>query len=115
MPIINRLNNLIETVKLKILGNRSADDINNQRERLIDEYEQTKQNLKEIDSGRMNKLLNRLYNEDDLFSYDGITLMKNILLFLNEIDKLLIDGRKKLSLNIFEDLVGILIRRKPYF
>jgi hypothetical protein len=36
-----------------------------------------------------------------------LTLMENILLFLHEIDKLLIDGRKRLPINIFEDLVSI--------
>ncbi|CAF5211440.1 unnamed protein product, partial [Rotaria magnacalcarata] len=33
--------------------------------------------------------------------------MTNTLSFLNEIDKLLIDGRKKLQMNIFDDLVSL--------
>jgi hypothetical protein len=107
MPIINQVNKLIAQVKQKILGNHSQQDMNQRRNHLIKEFEQTEINLKEINLGRMKEFFATLYEPDKLFSDDMLTLMINILLFLNEIDKLLIDGRKKLPGNIFEDYVSL--------
>jgi hypothetical protein len=106
MPIINRLNNLIIQVKQKILGNQSQKDINERRKTLLNEYERTEKNLKEIHLPQLNVYFTVLYDPDSFFSDDSLNRMTNVLLFLNEIDKLLIDGRKKLTVNIFEDSVS---------
>jgi hypothetical protein len=108
MPIINQLNNLIAQVKRKILGNPSEKDINERRKQLLKEYEQTEINLKEIPVGQLKPYFSVLSDPENFFSNDSLILMKNVLLFLNEIDKLLIDGQKKLAVNInvFEDLVS---------
>jgi sugar-specific transcriptional regulator TrmB len=105
--IINQVNKLIDQVKKKILGNHSEQDINERRKLLIKEFEQTETKLKEINLGQLKDFFARLYNPDNLFTDDILNLMKNILLFLNEIDKFLIDGRNKLPLHIFEDLVNL--------
>ncbi len=104
MPIINQVNNLIAQVKKKILGIQSEHDI----KYLTKEFEQIEGNLKEIIlNGQMKKFFETLYDPDKIFSNDILILMKNILVFLNEIDKLLIDGKNKLPINIFEDLVSL--------
>jgi hypothetical protein len=108
MPIINQVHNLIEQVKKKILGNHSDKDMKDRRKTLIKKYEETEFNLKEVDLGQMRTFFALLYETDNIFSNDILILMGNILLFVNEIEKLLIDGRKKLQINIFEDLVSIL-------
>ncbi len=107
MPIINQLHNLIAQVKKKILGNHSEQEKDKRRKRLIDDFEQSKSKLSEINLGQMKTFFETLYDSDNLFSDDMLTLMENILLFLHKIDKLLIDGRKRLPINIFEDLVSI--------
>jgi len=108
MPIINQVNNLIAQVKKKILGDQSEHDLNERRKQLTKEFEQIEGNLKEIIlNGQMKKFFETLYDSDKIFSNDILILMKNILVFLNEIDKLLIDGKIKLPINIFEDLVSL--------
>ncbi len=107
MPIINQVNNLITQVKKKILGNHSEQDMNERRKQLIKEFE--KLNLKEIIlNQQMRNFFATLYNSDNLISDDILILMTNIISFLNEIDKLLIDGKKKLPINnIFDDLISL--------
>ncbi|CAM4799643.1 unnamed protein product [Rotaria magnacalcarata] len=107
MRISNRVHNLIAQVKTKILGSRSDKDLNNKRQLLIKEFERTDSNLKEISLGNKKALFNGLYDPDNYFTDDILILMTNTLSFLNEIDKLLIDGRKKLQMNIFDDLVSL--------
>ncbi|CAF3403136.1 unnamed protein product [Rotaria socialis] len=107
MRISNRVHNLIAQVKTKILGTRSEKDLNNKRQLLIKEFERTDSNLKEISLGNKKALFNGLYDPDNYFTDDILILMTNTLSFLNEIDKLLIDGRKKLQMNIFDDLVRL--------
>lgn len=111
MPIINHVHNLITKVKAKILGNHSAQDLNDRRKLLLQEYERMQTNIQEIFlNHKMKTFFMALYDSEKLFSNDMLILMKNILLFLNEIDKLLVDGKKKLSGNIFEDFVSIPLR-----
>ncbi|CAF0782423.1 unnamed protein product [Rotaria sp. Silwood1] len=107
MPIINQVHNLIAQVKKKILGNQSEKDINERRIRLINDFEQTESNLKEIDLGQKKNFFDKLYDPNNLFTDDILILMNNILLFLKAIDKLLIDARKQLPINIFEDLISL--------
>ena len=57
-------------------------------------------NIKQIELGQMRNYFATLYDPDNYFTNDVLILMGNILLFINEIDKLLIDGRKKLMINI---------------
>ncbi|CAF0725958.1 unnamed protein product [Adineta steineri] len=106
MPIINQVHNLITKVKTKVLGNRTEQEMNDQRIRLVADFEQTKNNLKETNLEQTKAFFATLYNPDGLLSDDILALMKNILLFLKEIDKLLIDGRKRLSDNTFDDLIS---------
>jgi hypothetical protein len=108
MPIINQVQNLIEQVKKKILGNQSDKDMRERRKCLIKKYRETKNNLKVINFGQMGNFFALLYETDNIFSNDILILMGNILLFVNEIEKLFIDGRKRLHIHIFEDLVSIL-------
>ncbi|CAF4369011.1 unnamed protein product [Rotaria sp. Silwood2] len=111
MPIINQVHNLISQVKKKILGNKSQEEINHRRKQLIIEYEKMKTNLKEIILNESNKnFFYVLYKENDFFSDDMLNLMVNIIIFLNEIDTILIDGRKRLQGHIFEDLVNFPLR-----
>lgn len=105
MPIINRINNLIAEVKKKILGNQSEKDIAKRRIDLTTEYERTQSNLEEVSLKRFEEFFQGLYDPEHFVSFDVLILMTNILLFLNEIDKLIVDGRKKLSGNKFENLV----------
>lgn len=105
MPIINEVNKLIAEVKKKILGNQSENEIAQRRQDLIKEYERTLSHLKEVPLGRLAESFTALSNRENFVSNDMLILMTNILLFINEIDKLLIDGRKKLSANKFDDLV----------
>ncbi|CAF0779112.1 unnamed protein product [Rotaria sordida] len=107
MPIINQVHNLIAQVKKKILGNQSEKDLNERRIRLIKDFEQTEYNLKEINLQQKKNFFDILYDQDNLLSDDILILMKNILVFLNEIDKLFIDGRKKLPINTFESLISL--------
>jgi hypothetical protein len=108
MPIINQVNNLIAQVKKKILGSQSEHDINERRKLLEKEFERTERNLKQIEiNGQMREFFTTLEDRDKIFSDDILTLMKNILIFLNEIDELLIDGKNKLPTNIFEDLISL--------
>ena len=105
MPIINKINKLIAEVKKKILGNQSEKDIVKRRKDLIGEYERTNSNLQEVSLKRFEESFLGLYDPEHSVSFDVLILMTNILLFINEIDKLIVDGRKKLLRNIFEDLV----------
>ncbi|CAF2465989.1 unnamed protein product [Rotaria sp. Silwood2] len=106
-PITNQVHNLIAQVKKKILGNQSEKDIEERRKRLIKDFEETENSLKEIELGHKKNFFDKLYDPDNLFTDDILILIKNILTFLNEIDKLLIGGRKNLPINIFENLISL--------
>lgn len=112
MPFINQVHILVSKVKKKILGNKSEQEIHNRRKQLIKEYEKIKNNLKEINLDKsMNDFISILYDENYFFSDDKLNLMANIIVFLNEIDKILIDGREKLQGTVlFEDLVNFPLR-----
>jgi len=105
MPIVNRLNNLIAEVKKKILGNQSIAEGEKQRNDLIPQYEIFQNSIKEIPLVKFQKFFEQLYNGENIFSSDIIILMKNIMMFLSQIDKLLVQGRKRLTANKFDDLV----------
>jgi uncharacterized C2H2 Zn-finger protein len=105
-PIVNRVHNLIAQVKRKILGNQSEQEMNERRQRLINDYERTQLKLSEINLDQMTMFFETLRDPDGLFSNDLLTLMENILLFLKEADKLMTDGRTKLPISTFEDLVS---------
>ncbi|CAF0978486.1 unnamed protein product [Adineta steineri] len=107
MPIINQVHNLITKVKTKVLGNCTEQEMNDQRIRLMADFEQTKNKLKEINPEQTKVFFATLYDPDGLLSDDILALMKNILLFLKEIDKLLIDGRNRLSDNTFDNLISV--------
>jgi hypothetical protein len=80
--------------------------MNYQRNQLIKKYEKIKTNLKEITLNvSMKNIFSVLYQEKRCFSVDMLNVRTNILDFLVEIDKLLIDGRQKLWVDIFEDLI----------
>ncbi|CAF2702168.1 unnamed protein product [Rotaria sp. Silwood2] len=107
MPILNRVHSLIAQVKKKILGNKTEKELNEQRILLIKDFEKTENNLKEINLRENKNFFNRLY-DSNIFLYDEILIrMKNILTFLNEIDKLLIDGRKALPKTVFANLLSL--------
>ncbi|CAF1167216.1 unnamed protein product [Rotaria sordida] len=107
MSILNRVHESISQVKRKILGNKSQEEMDNRRTQLIAEYEKIKRNLQKINLVQSIKdLFSELYKENRFFSDDMFNLMTNILTFLNEIDAVLIDGRKKLKESMFEDLVN---------
>jgi hypothetical protein len=114
MPIINQVHNLIEQVKKKILGNQSDKQIEERRRQLVNEFERTETRLRQIDLGQVKNFFSKLYDPDNLFSDDILILMNNILLFINEIERLLIEGRKKLPFNTFEDLVSVSISSYHY-
>lgn len=105
MPIINQINELIAQVKKKILGNQSDKEVTQRRKDVIKEYEKTEKQLKEVPLDRLTESFTALKEPEHFVSNETLVLMTNILLFINEIDKLLIDGRKKLSANKFDDLV----------
>lgn len=108
MPIINRVNNLIAQVKKKILGNETEKDLNERRKRLLTKYEKFEKDIEEIHLNTQMKKFFQILNESDkLFSLDMLILIENILTFLNEIEKLLINGKRKLSTNIFDDFINI--------
>ena len=67
------------------------------------------QNLKEINPDQIINIIDTLSDTYGLLSDDILTLMENICLFLKEIDSLLNDGRKKLEITMFEDLVSIIV------
>jgi hypothetical protein len=112
MSVINYVHYLISQVKKKILGNKSKQEISNRRTQLITKYEMIKKNFKEInlDESKIH-FFSVLYKENHFFSDDPLNLMTNIILFLNEIDQILIDGRQKLQGNIFEDQVHFPLRQ----
>ncbi|CAF0927851.1 unnamed protein product [Adineta steineri] len=111
MPIINRVDNLISQVKKKILGDTSEEEINHRRKQLITEYEKIKTNLKEIILNQSNSdFFSILYDKNYFFCDDKLNLMTNVIEFLNEIDTILIDGRKKIQGNIFEDQINFPLR-----
>jgi hypothetical protein len=112
MSVINYVHYLISQVKKKILGNKSKQEISSRRTQLIIEYEMIKKNFKEINLDESKKnFFSVLYKENHFFSDDMLNLMTNIILFLNEIDQILIDGRHYLQGNIFEDLVHFPLRQ----
>lgn len=109
MPIINRVHNLIERVKKRILGNQTEKEINERRMHLKSTFEQTKANFKEISLRETNRFFDALY-DDGYFLNDGmLVLIENTIQFLVKIDKLLIDGRKQVSPNLFGNLVSIVL------
>lgn len=107
MPIINRVHNLIAQVKEKILGGQSEKEIDERRQKLMQEFQKTESNLKEINLFKEKDVFRPLSIPGQYFTDGELTRLNNILLFLNEIDKLLIDGRKKLRTDTFDDLVSI--------
>ncbi|CAF2793462.1 unnamed protein product [Rotaria sp. Silwood2] len=111
MPILNRVHESISQVKRKILGNKSRQEMNYRRTQLIAEYEKIQRNLKEINLVQsITDLFSKLYKDDQFFSDDMFNLMTNLLVFLNEMDAILIKGRKKLQESVFEDLVNAPLR-----
>lgn len=109
MPVINQVNNLIANIKKKILGNQSEHEMKQQRKELIDEYQKLENKLQEISLIKIKTFFEQLYNTESIFSNDIFILMKNIIFFLNEIEKLLVNGRKKVPVVIFENLVSGII------
>ncbi|UJR33622.1 hypothetical protein I4U23_021057 [Adineta vaga] len=106
MPIINHVNKLIAQVKKKILGIHSEQELNERRKRIVKDFEQVQNKLNEIDLGQMQMFFETLNDADSLVSDDILSLMQNIILFLQEINTLLSDGRKKLQNDTFEDFVN---------
>ncbi|CAM4958751.1 unnamed protein product [Rotaria socialis] len=105
MPILNRVHNLIAQVKKKIVGNQTEKEINERRILLIRDFKRTEANWKEISLRENKKNFKRLCDPNYFLNDDILIRMKNILTFLNEIDKLLIDGRKALSTIVFENIL----------
>ena len=106
--ILNKVHKLITQVKKKILGNKSEKEINDRRKQLIIEYENVKKKFKQINFNQsMNEFFSLLYQENNFITDDMLNLLANILVFLNEIEKILIDGRQKLQRNIFVDQVHL--------
>ncbi|CAF4986027.1 unnamed protein product, partial [Rotaria sp. Silwood1] len=111
MPILNRVHESISQVKRKILGNKPRQEMAYQRTQLIAEYEKIQRNLKEINLVQSTRdLFSKLYKDNQFFSDDMFNLMTNTLAFLNEMDAILTDGRKKLQESVFEDLVNAPLR-----
>lgn len=112
MPILNRMNQLISQVKDKILGGHSKQEIDNRRVKLIVDYEKMKRKLTEITVDKsITQLFSVLDEKNDLVYHDMLIFRTNVIVFLHEIDEILIDGRKKLQFNIFEELVNCPLRR----
>lgn len=112
MPILNRMNQLISQVKDKILGGHSKQEIDNRRVKLIVDYEKMKRKLTEITVDKsITQLFSVLDEKNDLVYHDMLIFRTNLIVFLHEIDEILIDGRKKLQFNIFEELVNCPLRR----
>lgn len=106
MPIINRVNNLIAKVKTRILGNQSEEDIDEKRKHLMRDFEKAQSDLKEVNLIYLKRTLDTLQNRENFLPDDLLRLMQNSLVFLYDIDKILIDGRKQLPVNVFDDLVS---------
>ena len=98
-------------MKKKILGNKSEEEINNRRKQLQTEYKNMKKDFKEIILDQTKtEFLSALFGERSFASDSTIDLMTNIMVFLNEIDQVLVDGRAKLPRDIFEDHVNFSLR-----
>ncbi|CAF1207828.1 unnamed protein product [Adineta steineri] len=106
MSIINEVHKLITQVKKKILGHSTEEERRNRQKNLINEYEKMKKNLKETHLDTSMKIWFSILNKPmKSFTDDVLNLITNIIEFLNEIDKILMEGRNKLRRNIFEDKV----------
>ena len=108
MPVINQVHNLIEQVKLKILGGQSEKQLKERIARVTNDYEKTEQQLKEVEPGLFKRFFSMLISPNSFLTPDMLISMENTLVFIGDIDYLLVDGRKKLPIRKLDDLVGVL-------
>ena len=106
MPMINQVHKSVEQVKHKILGNLSEKDVAERRQALAREYDEIEPKLDYVDRNAMQKFFSILLEPKIFVSNGMLLLMKNVLSFLVEIDKLFVHGRSKLKSETFQDLVS---------
>ena len=108
MPVINRVHNLIEQIKKKILGNRSEHEIHEQRNRLIREYKTIQANLKQIEHSQI-KYFFSILSWTTVINHEMLILFENTLIFIKTMDNLLNNGRTRLPIDVFKDQVCYII------
>ncbi|CAF1425706.1 unnamed protein product, partial [Adineta steineri] len=106
MPVINRLQNLIEQVKKKILRSQSVYEIQEKRNHIIREYKNIRANLKQIEYSQITSLFSILVSGNFL-RHEILILMENTLIFIKTIDDLLNEGKKMLTINVFKDQIHV--------
>ena len=104
--ITNQIYKLIAQVKYKISGNQTKQQTNDRQKLSIFEYEILQKDTKQIIIDKsIRDYFSILYDKNYFFTDDVLSLLRNIIEFLYQIDKLLVDGHRKLSQDKFEGLV----------
>ena len=104
--MINEVQKSVEQVKRKILGNLSENEIAQQRQALAVEYGEIQSKLYYADGNSMQRFFSALLEPKIFISNGLLLLMKNVLSFLVDIDKLFVHGTSKLTSETFQDLVS---------
>ena len=89
----------------------SETEINHKRQKLLVDYANMRKNLREIVLDRSTTdLFSDLSDKHSSLTDNMLNSIANLIVFLTEIDQLLIDGRRKLRENVFEEQVRFPLR-----
>lgn len=106
MPMINQINNYIETIKKKILGYQSSDEIKAKQKALQRKYDETMNKLVEIYQKPLQNRCSNMFEPGTFLSNGSLVLLENIFLFYIAIEKIMADAKKKLAGLIFNERVS---------
>lgn len=103
--MINLIQNQIETIKQKLLGFQSVDEMIKRRTTFLTEFEQTAQGLTEVDINALKRHFSTLVSAE-IVSHDMLLLMENTLRLMIAIDKILKDARPRLPSSVYDEQVN---------